>query len=79
MNYIYFSEKFREHTGLHFCEYIKSLRISHAMRLLSSGNYRVYESAEKSGYHDVKYFIRHFKEEAGVPPGQWSRQFCSIC
>ncbi|MDR1126699.1 MAG: response regulator, partial [Treponema sp.] len=58
VNYTYFSEKFKEHTGLHFSEYLKRLRINNAMRLLSVGNYHVYEAARKSGYHDVKYFFK---------------------
>jgi YesN/AraC family two-component response regulator len=73
VNYTYFSGKFKEHTGLHFSEYLKRLRINNAMRLLSVGNYRVYEAAQKSGYHDVKYFFRHFKEVTGLTPGEFSR------
>jgi YesN/AraC family two-component response regulator len=73
VNYTYFSGKFKEHTGLHFSEYLKRLRINNAMRLLSIGNYRVYEAAWKSGYHDVKYFFKHFKEVAGLTPGEFSR------
>lgn len=72
VNYTYFSGKFKEHTGTHFSEYLKRLRIENAMRLLSDGNYRVYEAAQKSGYHDVKYFFRHFKEITGLTPGKFS-------
>jgi YesN/AraC family two-component response regulator len=73
VNYTYFSGKFKEHTGIHFSEYLKRLRINNAMRLLSIGNYRVYEAAWKSGYHDVKYFFKHFKEVTGLTPGEFSR------
>ena len=73
VNYTYFSAKFKEHTGAHFSEYLKRLRINNAMRLLSSGNYRVYEVAWKSGYHDVKYFFKQFKEVTGLTPGEFSR------
>jgi YesN/AraC family two-component response regulator len=73
INYTYFSGKFKEHTGLHFSEYLKRLRINNAMRLLSIGNYRVYEAARKSGYHDVKYFFKHFKDVTGLTPGEFSR------
>jgi YesN/AraC family two-component response regulator len=72
-NYSYFSEKFKKHTGIHFNEYLKRRRIALAMRLLAGGNYRVYEAAEKCGYRDVKYFLRQFKEIAGLSPGKWSR------
>jgi two-component system response regulator YesN len=73
VNYSYFSEKFKKHTGIHFNEYLKRRRIALAMRLLAGGNYRVYEAAEKCGYRDVKYFLRQFKEIAGLSPGKWSR------
>jgi two-component system response regulator YesN len=74
INYTYFSGKFKENTGLHFSEYLKRLRINNAMRLLSIGNYRVYEAAWKSGYHDVKYFFKHFKEVTGLTPSEFSRR-----
>ncbi|MDR2178084.1 MAG: response regulator [Treponema sp.] len=75
VNYSYFSEKFKQHTGVHFREYLKRRRIALAMRILAEGNYRVYEAAEKCGYRDVKYFLRQFKEIAGVSPGVWSRMY----
>lgn len=73
VNYSYFSEKFKKHTGIHFNEYLKQRRIALAMQFLAEGNYRVYEAAEKCGYRDVKYFLRQFKEVAGISPGKWSR------
>jgi YesN/AraC family two-component response regulator len=73
VNYSYFSEKFKKHTGIHFNEYIKRRRIALAMRFLAEGNYRVYEAAGKCGYRDVKYFLRQFKDIAGISPGRWSR------
>jgi two-component system response regulator YesN len=73
ISYTYFSEKFMEHTGFHFSEYLKQRRITRAKEILSGGNYRVYEAAEKCGYRDVKYFLRQFKETTGMTPGQWAR------
>jgi two-component system response regulator YesN len=78
VNYSYFSQKFSEETGLHFTKYVKRVRIQYAMKLLSSGNYHVYEAALKSGYHDVKYFLRSFKEIAGMTPGEYSKSGASI-
>jgi two-component system response regulator YesN len=73
VNYSYFSEKFKKQTGIHFNEFLKRRRIALAMRLLTEGNYRVYEAAEKCGYRNVKYFLRQFKEITGMSPGRWSR------
>ncbi|MDR1971294.1 MAG: response regulator [Treponema sp.] len=76
VNYSYFSEKFKAYTGFHFNEYLKRRRIALAMRLLAEGNYRIYETAQKCGYRDVKYFLRQFKEIAGVSPGKWRWKGC---
>ncbi|GHU16372.1 hypothetical protein FACS1894163_05620 [Spirochaetia bacterium] len=74
VNYTWFSEKFSEQTGLHFNEYLKRLRIEKAKAILESGNYMVYEAAELSGYQDVKYFQKAFKEVTGLSPGEWRRK-----
>jgi two-component system response regulator YesN len=73
VNYTYFSEKFKEHTGSNFNEYLKMLRIAKAKKLLKQGFYKVYEVAQRSGYNDVKYFLKSFKEITGVSPGEYQR------
>jgi two-component system response regulator YesN len=70
-NYTWFSEKFREHTGFRFSEYLNRLRIGRAKELLETGRYMIYEVAEHSGYQDVKYFQKIFKEITGLSPGEW--------
>ncbi|MDR2535451.1 MAG: response regulator [Treponema sp.] len=73
VNYTYFSEKFKEHTGCNFNEYLKQLRITTAKKLLEQGFYKVYEVARRSGYRDVKYFLKSFKEITGLSPGEYRR------
>lgn len=73
VNYTWFSEKFKEHTGVNFNEYLKKLRIEEACRLLEKGCYKVYEVSQKSGFGDVKYFTKTFKESTGVSPGEWKK------
>jgi two-component system response regulator YesN len=75
VNYTYFSEKFKEHTGLNFNGYIKNLRIEEAKRLLGKGCYKVYEVATLSGFGDVKYFMKTFKESTGFSPGEFMKKF----
>jgi two-component system response regulator YesN len=72
-NYTWFSEKFKEHTGVNFNEYLKKLRIDEACKLLEKGCYKIYEVAERSGFGDAKYFMKTFKESTGVSPGEWKR------
>ena len=72
VNYTWFSEKFKEHLGVNFNEYLKRLRIEEAKKLLEKGCYKVYEVAERSGFSDVKYFMKIFREETGMSPTEWS-------
>jgi two-component system response regulator YesN len=74
VNYTWFSEKFSEQTGIHFSEYLNRLRVEKAKAILGSGRYMVYEAAGLSGYPDVKYFQKVFKEITGVSPGEWRRK-----
>lgn len=74
VNYTWFSEKFKEHTGMNFNEYLKGLRIEESKKLLEKGCYKVYEVAERSGFSDVKYFMKQFREETGLSPTEWSNQ-----
>lgn len=73
VNYTWFSEKFKEHTGVLFNEYLRKLRIEEACNLLQKDCYKVYEVAEKSGFGDVKYFMKTFKEETGLSPTEWKK------
>ena len=72
VNYTWFSEKFKEHLGVNFNEYLKRLRIEEAKKLLEKGCYKVYEVAERSGFSDVKYFMKIFREETGMSLSEWS-------
>lgn len=74
VNYTWFSEKFKEHLGINFNEYLKRLRIEEAKKLLEKGCYKVYEVAERSGFSDVKYFMKIFREETGLSPTEWSNK-----
>lgn len=77
VNYTWFSEKFKEHTGMLFNEYLRKLRIDEACNLLQKDCYKVYEVAEKSGFGDVKYFMKTFKEETGLSPTEWKKTHLS--
>lgn len=67
----YFSLLFKKHTGRNFIDYLIQLRIRHARKLLSSGNLRIYEVAEQSGFRDVKYFSKLFRRMTGVSPQEY--------
>lgn len=78
VNYTWFSEKFKEHTGINFNEYLKRIRMEEAKKLLQTGLYKVYEVANRSGFSDVKYFMKQFREETGMSPTEWSNKHKTV-
>jgi two-component system response regulator YesN len=71
LNYSYFSYLFKEQTGLSFVDYIKRLRIEKAKELLQKSDDKIYEVAEKVGYHNPKHFGRVFREVTGISPAEY--------
>ena len=70
MNPAYLSAVFKEETGIGLLEYINTLRIEEAKKLLRSGT-EVNEAAEQCGFRGSGYFIRVFKKLTGVTPGMY--------
>ena len=64
----YISALFRRHYGLGFVEYLRTVRIQHACRLLREGDRTVAETAAACGFRDALYFSRVFREETGLSP-----------
>lgn len=65
---VYLGKLFKVHTGSTFKEYLNRIRINNAERLLSSSSLTVREVAERSGFDDLSYFSKLFKELKGYPP-----------
>lgn len=70
----HFCRKFKLLTGITYLEYLNSLRISHAKKLLTRG-YSVSEACSKCGFDDTSYFIRLFKRNTGLTPKKYSSAF----
>lgn len=56
--------------GTTFRDVAKRVRFERACHLLDQGVWQVQQVAEQLGYADVPSFVRAFKAEAGVTPGQ---------
>ncbi len=69
----YFSRLFRENTGKKYTDFLNSLKINTAKRLLSSSEISVKEIAQECGYSSVSNFYRVFKEETGIAPLNFRR------
>ena len=64
----YISRYFKEHFHITLSQYVAYLRLEHAKQLLQDTDIPVTEIAMQSGYQNVSYFIRSFKETYGVSP-----------
>lgn len=64
----YLSRLFKSYMGYTFVEYLTDYRIKMAIELLKDHSVKVYEVAEKVGYHDPKYFSIIFKKRMGLTP-----------
>ena len=54
--------------GETFITLLNKIRIKESIRLLKSGDYKVYEIAEMVGYSNYAYFYQIFKKHTGVSP-----------
>lgn len=67
----YLSTLFNREVKENFTVFLKKFRIDHAKRLLTGTDKKIYEVAQEVGYSDAKYFIKVFKEEEGISPGDY--------
>ena len=59
----------RSQTGLSTAEYLGSLRLKSAKKLLKDTDLGIGEISEKLGFSSVTYFYQFFREKEGYPPG----------
>ncbi len=66
-----FTRKFRMATGLSPMEYILSLRLDNASKLLLSTELPLSEIARECGFYDANYLVKAFSRHYGVTPGKF--------
>ena len=69
----YASNLFTKETGMKFSYFLRDIRMKKAMELLDQGNMKIYEVAYLTGYTDVKYFCKVFKEAVGTSATNYIR------
>jgi len=75
----YVGRVFRKHIGVNFSEYVSQLRLKLAKQLLAETELKISEVSSRLGYNSSQNFIRYFRKQEGVTPGQyreehWARQ-----
>jgi AraC-like DNA-binding protein len=70
----YFSEKFKEATGVNFVKYVAQARYEKAVTLLREVDLRVSEIAFATGFQSLSQFNRVFKKLAGKSPTEFRAQ-----
>ncbi|MGO4540670.1 response regulator [Paenibacillus sp. 2TAB19] len=68
VNPSYLSRIFKQEKGENFISCLTRIRIDRAKSFLESRKFKVYEVADKVGYHNYTYFSKIFKKVVGVNP-----------
>ncbi|HWQ76094.1 MAG TPA: response regulator [Syntrophomonas sp.] len=66
VNKTYLSHIFKIEAGVSFVDYVTFAKIERAKIILKYSDAKIYEVAQKLGYHDPEYFGRIFKRNTGV-------------
>ncbi|HEY0710886.1 MAG TPA: AraC family transcriptional regulator, partial [Polyangia bacterium] len=68
-----FTRAFKQATGTSFLSYVRSLRVEHAKRLLSSSALTTEQVAQSCGFQSQHHLLRSFKKVVGQTPGEFRR------
>lgn len=74
VSYSYLSKKIKESVGQTYSKFLLELRMSKARMLLKGSKKTVEMIASEIGFNDTGYFIKQFKKENGVTPGQYRKE-----
>ena len=69
----YLSNLFKKEVGVNYSDFVCSLRLLAAQRILLQPGFSVRQAAEALGFSDQGYFCRKFKQMTGKSPVQWRR------
>ncbi len=71
----YFSRSFKEKAGINFSKYLWQKRLDEVMRQLKCSGDPLKDIIARVGYLDAPNFIRKFKKETGMTPGQYRKLY----
>ncbi len=73
LNDDYFGRLIKKSLNMSFSDYLMSIRMKEAKRLLKDGRFKIYQVGEKVGYKSTNYFIKVFKNYTGYTPKDYCR------
>ena len=71
----YLGRLFIKQTGISFKEYLNEKRLKNACKLLKIGQESIVNIALKSGFNNVTYFNRVFKNKFGITPKEYAAKY----
>ncbi len=75
MSTVYLNKKMSALTGKTTSEYVRSIRLRKAANLLEKSDLTISEVAYEVGYNSPKYFSKYFKEEYGILPSEYRKNY----
>lgn len=70
----YLSHIFKKETGQNISKFIKAYRMENAKDMLENTHMKIVDISNKSGYPNVSYFCRSFREYFGISPQKYRGQ-----
>lgn len=70
----YFMKLIKEYLGMSFGDFLTSVRMNNAKKLLLSTNMSISEVGYSVGYNDANYFARVFKRQEKITPSEYKKQ-----
>lgn len=74
LNSNYFCSLFRKETGVKCGDYIRNLRMNHAVRLVTLTKLSITDICAESGYNSISSFLRDFKKQFGTSPTKMRKE-----
>lgn len=68
------SRKFKEQMGINYVRFVRALRITRSLELMSEEKYNMYEIAMIVGYNSLSSFSNIFKKVTGMAPTEYSQR-----
>ena len=63
--------KIKALTGQTVVEFIRTVRLKHALKLMEERKYTLSEIADRTGFNSLSYFTRTFKDQYGKAPSEY--------